>query len=288
MDMIGLFRYTNNLIGNYYGDDSELSDEDIKKRFISARGWIMFPDRNISSIKEGKSADIPNIYLWTDQDPVLWENSGEEMQFGADAKFHPELNFGITFNNLKSVDRLLSIVDPANAIQRKEFERLIHKVSSESYLYHINVKTNFKHPNRPPVFDRLYSNRSDALDLVFVCNEIKTKRLLVSKDEGAVESRGKVIRRTLSFDPITCNTKTWDDFGHHFTIVFNAFLQILNVQTGKDLKNANKKIELDIEKVRVIDRILKFNKTLTDKRRNNLESLREIIVNELKAKGISN
>jgi len=286
MNKIELFRYVNKyLIQEYYGKDSTLTDDDIKDRFISPQGWLMFPDRNITSIKEGKSADIPNVYLWADQDPVLWANPGEVVQFGSDSKLEPELVFGITFNNMRNVDRLLTIIEPANMLQRQNFEKCMHRLS-DSYMYYINIKTNFSHPQRVPEFDKYYADKTNEIDLFEVCNMISIHRPVVKQDVGKVETRGKVCRRTLSFDPVTCKTTNWEDFGDHFTIVFDAFKQLLALHTGKNLKNENVQIELDREKVAIIDRQLKFDKTLSPTRRKDLESRRQSIVAELQAKGI--
>lgn len=67
-----IFRQVDLLIDKYYGRKIEAQIKD----YISANRWIMFPDRGITSLREGVSFPLPNVYISFKNDEISDNGKG--------------------------------------------------------------------------------------------------------------------------------------------------------------------------------------------------------------------
>jgi hypothetical protein len=100
-----IFNYVEGLVGPYYG--SKTIDETME--LVSNNRWIMFPVKNVTSLREGVEYPTPNVFLAADAEEINDNGTGKISG-----------NIGVTYHNVMSM-----------AVLR---EKLKWKASKESLL----------------------------------------------------------------------------------------------------------------------------------------------------------
>ena len=121
-----IYNRVNDLTNNYYGKKTA----DIVKDFVSSNRWIMFPVNNVTSLREGASHPVPNVFI-SFEDIIVDDQNGKVNGW-----------IGLTYNNSESMLWLHDILCPQKA---EHFLKILNGLTSD-WIVEISqkIKTNFQ------------------------------------------------------------------------------------------------------------------------------------------------
>ena len=134
-----------------------LPDNKIKE-FISQADWLIIPTSGEVKKDQSKSRDNGNIW-------IRIENGS--------------ISFGISFTNVKSIDKLTNLLHPSNSFIRKQIIEVFSKLDDnyETAVYKKVKRDNFaQSPDYQPVFEPIKTNLIDDEKIDFILDTAKRVR----------------------------------------------------------------------------------------------------------------
>ncbi len=121
-----IYNRVNDLTNNYYGKKIAASVKD----FVSSNRWIMFPVNNVTSLREGASHPVPNVFI-SFEDIIVDNQCGQVNGW-----------VGLTYNNSESMLWLHESLRPKKA---EHFLKILSGLTSD-WIVEISqkIKTNFQ------------------------------------------------------------------------------------------------------------------------------------------------
>ena len=183
-----IFREVNRISNNYYGTKT---DQEIHE-YCSLNRWIMFPNKGIGSLAEGRSAPLPNVYI----------SFGEDQEIKDNGEGKAEGYIGMTFNNGDAMRGLLESIFKRPQ-KRTAFIGWLNNLSSDWYA-EISQKIKIHCLNFPPrwkIFDT-FDDLSTITHTDIIHRVIDSNNNILQKgdDDDGVMVQGSVTTFNVSKD----------------------------------------------------------------------------------------
>lgn len=232
MNKMQLFSHINDITGGYF------AHKKIEK-LHSDEGWLMFPEKTVSSIEEGKKAPYPNVYVI---DHPRTFNLTDEL-------LNP-LAIGMTYGNIRAVQWFLTLAEIANTEQRVTIQALCKEFSGSTT--YTSKKTKLANPLAKPDYKDSIPYATPEVSLLDLIDKVTAIRNTPTPE---YISGKKVIWQVpvidlLYYEGISCDS--WDQFDAIFLKIWSAFMSCLEQQIGKkDIKNKNSAILTIVGKYKI-------------------------------------
>lgn len=239
--------------------------------------WIMFPEKSIMSIAEGKKADLPNIYF-QDKEASLLDD---------EIKWPGWIN--LTYNNNKAVDWILELKSFANIKQLENIQNILKSLDDKAVTI-IHKKTWFGAAQSSPRQIDKEPKKTRNIDVIEIIDRIKALRCECAPGrragiQKAPDGKDKIVKRQIPILNLVSYEIEEKQIEEAFRKVWNVFTVCLSQHTGKTRDILNDEIMQKLTAYYQCERAIQFSPVGSSRRKiaeKNISRLRE----ELKALGI--
>jgi hypothetical protein len=221
--------------------------------FVSEEDWLMFANKEVLNKDDGTNSPMPNVYL----------------DFGRGRQPEGTCNIGLTFNNVKAVDRLKNILTDVHKEEKNEIVKKLFNLNKD-WILTISRKIKDKNHAQTPVYKRVYEKISNQIDnkiiddIIHISNHIREEgreRRILAKIEGKYYMETPEINLMQSTFKIN-----EDEYRQRIKEVFEVLEICLKIKPDSEIKRIEKEEELKMrEKLREIEnkiRVFDYDKKI--------------------------
>lgn len=206
-----IFRNVNLLAGQYYPRKTAQQIEG----YVSMNRWIMFPDKGISSLKEGIEIPYPNVYTSFLDDEIVDNGKGQVDGY-----------IGLTYHNTMAMEWLKLILKSKH--KSKKFIDIL-KYFGQEWVISLSHKTKVGYKDTIPQYSEFYHTKPSEITAKELLKQInESDNYLLHYGDPYPDGGDKVLWDITVFT-IGKETEV-GTFNDDVIEVFRLFLKVLNLK----------------------------------------------------------